>query len=280
MTLKNKPIINPPQNKYVKLLNIMIKKLLTSASLIILTFILIGCGETETNPDARDEKHPLVQKALKQIEAKQFILAANTLEEALATDSKLVRPHLEIARIYHQIPETRNYANAIYHYNQYLSKRPETAKTEVIRNWITQAELNYASEILRTNPNDFMAEVNRLKRENASLKQQVTQQIAQLRGNGQMVPPAPIQPTIAPTPIAPAKPVAVAKTNTNSKELKTYTVKKGDTLSKISRTMYGTTVKWNLIYEANRGKMKNERDLKIGQSLVIPQTNEDRSPRG
>jgi len=51
---------------------------------------------------------------------------------------------------------------------------------------------------------------------------------------------------------------------------KTYTIQKGDTLSKISQKFYGTTKKWKSIYEANRDRINNINNLKVGTQIVIP----------
>lgn len=51
---------------------------------------------------------------------------------------------------------------------------------------------------------------------------------------------------------------------------KTYVIQKGDTLSKISQKFYGTTKKWKSIYDANRDKIHNINNLKVGSQIVIP----------
>lgn len=50
-----------------------------------------------------------------------------------------------------------------------------------------------------------------------------------------------------------------------------YVVKKGDTLQKISKEIYGTTKKWKKIYEANKDVLKSPDLIKPGQKLVIPE---------
>ena len=50
-----------------------------------------------------------------------------------------------------------------------------------------------------------------------------------------------------------------------------YTVQEGDTLQKISKKMYGTTKKWNTIYEANANTLKGPNKIYAGQVLNIPQ---------
>ncbi len=51
---------------------------------------------------------------------------------------------------------------------------------------------------------------------------------------------------------------------------KTYVIQKGDTLSKVSQKFYGTTKKWKMIYEANRDRINNINNLKVGTQIVIP----------
>ncbi len=51
---------------------------------------------------------------------------------------------------------------------------------------------------------------------------------------------------------------------------KFYVVRKGDTLSKISKIYYGSPNKWYKIYEANRDLLDNPDVLKPGIKLRIP----------
>ncbi len=50
----------------------------------------------------------------------------------------------------------------------------------------------------------------------------------------------------------------------------TYTVVRGDNLSKIAKSQYGDSSKWRVIYEANKGVIKNPNMIWPGQTLVIP----------
>jgi NitT/TauT family transport system substrate-binding protein len=49
-----------------------------------------------------------------------------------------------------------------------------------------------------------------------------------------------------------------------------YTVKLGDTLSKLAERFYNSTYKWEKIYEANRDTVKNPHYIYVGQKLIIP----------
>jgi nucleoid-associated protein YgaU len=59
--------------------------------------------------------------------------------------------------------------------------------------------------------------------------------------------------------------------STAKKTGQTYTVRKGDTLQKISQRFYGTTRQWRKIYEANRRTLKgNPEKIYPGMKLTIP----------
>jgi NitT/TauT family transport system substrate-binding protein len=49
-----------------------------------------------------------------------------------------------------------------------------------------------------------------------------------------------------------------------------YTIKPGDTLSKLAERYYGATGKWEKIYEANKDAIKNPNYIFIGQKITIP----------
>lgn len=50
----------------------------------------------------------------------------------------------------------------------------------------------------------------------------------------------------------------------------TYTVKSGDSLSKIAKHFYGDASKWHRIYDANKDKIKNPDLIHPGQEFTIP----------
>lgn len=51
---------------------------------------------------------------------------------------------------------------------------------------------------------------------------------------------------------------------------KSYTVQKGDTLSKISKDLYGDANKYRKIYDANRDQLSDPDKIQPGQVLRIP----------
>jgi nucleoid-associated protein YgaU len=59
-------------------------------------------------------------------------------------------------------------------------------------------------------------------------------------------------------------------TSTAPAASQTYTVNKGDTLSKIAKEFYGSANRWHEIFDANRDQISNPDLIKPGQVLKIP----------
>lgn len=58
---------------------------------------------------------------------------------------------------------------------------------------------------------------------------------------------------------------------TTAPKATTYTVKKGDTLWGIAKKFLGNGAKYNLIFNANKDKIKNPNLIYVGQTFTIPQ---------
>lgn len=58
-----------------------------------------------------------------------------------------------------------------------------------------------------------------------------------------------------------------------SQNTQAYTVKSGDTLSKISKQFYGDSSEYMRIFYANRDKLKDPDKIQVGQELSIPAEN-------
>src|SRR5215467_10405434 len=68
-------------------------------------------------------------------------------------------------------------------------------------------------------------------------------------------------------PVDPSLQTAAKEQTSN---LRTYKVKSGDTLSKISKEFYGTPQNYMKIFEANRDQLADPDKIKVGQELKIP----------
>lgn len=49
-----------------------------------------------------------------------------------------------------------------------------------------------------------------------------------------------------------------------------YVVQQGDTLSRISEKFYGDRKKWNYIFNMNKDLLKNQNDIKVGDTIKVP----------
>jgi LysM repeat protein len=174
---------------------------------------------------------------------------------------------------------------AIYHFRGYLALNPEGEHAGFVRELIQTAQKDFAQS-LPGNPFEdtidrvnLMETVKDLQAENQSLKEQVLQlqkqsteqesEILRYReALAQRNQQAREQPgEVAPIVIAPAEPAPgerVAETPD------TYTVRAGDTLSRISDRVYGTSGRWMDIFQANRDQLPSPNALKPGQVLRIP----------
>ena len=85
--------------------------------------------------------------------------------------------------------------------------------------------------------------------------------------------PAPVAPDpvdVAAAEPAPAPKPAPKENYAAPKAPKTYVIKKGDTLQTISDKFYGTTRKYDKLYQANKNVIKNKDQLKVGTKITIP----------
>lgn len=75
------------------------------------------------------------------------------------------------------------------------------------------------------------------------------------------------------TPLADQTPKAqtAGASATGGQQTRTYTVKPGDSLSKISREFYGDPNKYEKIFDANRDKLSDPNKVRPGEELVIPE---------
>lgn len=85
-------------------------------------------------------------------------------------------------------------------------------------------------------------------------------------GVASTAPPAPAKPDFSNvhSGVASSAPMLAGTT------LQTYTVAKGDSLSKIAKKFYGNASQWKVIFEANGDQLSNPDLIKPGQILKIP----------
>jgi tetratricopeptide (TPR) repeat protein len=214
---------------------------------------LAGCNDEGLSADEKEERNPMVKTAVEHMEQSQWSEAERALKEALEANPGMARPHLDLAMIYQQYKP--NYIHAIYHYDRYLELRPESEKAALIRE--QRAKVLRALEVqsIQNSPDwkQAVAEVQRLRSENAALKNQLST----------------AQPEPSPTVSTPPSEASTdAGATASGHEI--YTVVAGDTLTSIAARFYGDGESWEPIYQANRDSLSSPSSLRVGQTLVIP----------
>jgi nucleoid-associated protein YgaU len=81
-----------------------------------------------------------------------------------------------------------------------------------------------------------------------------------------------VDPQVAPPQAQPAqRPAGQTGAGSSGMTARQYTVKAGDTLSKIAHQFYGNPQEYKKIFEANRDKLKDPDKIQVGQVLTIPE---------
>ena len=224
---------------------------------ILIVGMLAGCKrDTVPQDEVKDSLYLSAQRCLSE----------NRGEDAFKIFSRLCtqRPdycpetHFELGQLYLSLKKDPIFA--IYHFRQYLIQEPEGKRVHLVLQMIETAK----KEFSRTLPlNDRYSEtpeylnlievLKQVRSENAHLKTQ----LAQLRLSKEEARQS-VDEVVVPV-----------RSDENHRE-RTYTVQNEDSLSKISLKMYGSAVKWNIIYEANRDILPSANSLKIGMKLRIP----------
>lgn len=239
---------------------------------LIGTFVIAGCSDRMSLDVLSETEDPVYRRA-------KDLLSRNLHNEALSQFSKIIskrdgnapESHLEAGLIH--LNHMDDQYSAIYHFKHYLvikgrdpdsSERDaglarvedliKTAKKDLLT---TEDAKNYRLKLLDT--------IEQLRRENEILKSRLADS-----GNGTMNAPVTREEpesinSFASNRLEPARPANQANVGR-----RTYIVKDGDSLYKISSEVYGNGSRWREILEANSSVLPSERQLQPGMSLVIP----------
>ena len=225
-------------------------------SLCIALLSLCGCGKDAKSSEAKEERNPLIKQGQTYMEIKDYNKAEAAFKKAIENDPVMARPYLDLATIYHQYKP--DYIKSIFYYERYLELRPDSEKAEFIKEQIQRVHKALYNDILtRSGAYQLKNECDRLQEENNALKRQLA---AQPKGSTGAAPQKSVTQTVPKS----AKPSA-----STSADHQIYTVVAGDNLTKIAKKFYGNE-EYEAIYEANKDHMKSPSDLRVGQTLVIP----------
>lgn len=216
--------------------------------LAVVLSLCVSCGP----PNER--AHPAFKKGVNLEKEGKFKEAAASFEKYLLVNPRSSITHSKLADIYND--NLNDPLMAIYHFRKFLEFEPESADAQTIEAWITAAEKRYASEIRSKYPDTFTAESELAVLKNREAKYREC--ILKLKDwNAKLL----------------NKNKTTNSSTTTSATYSTYVVCSGDTLTMISRKIYGTSKYHKNIFDANRDILETESSLDIGQKLKIPDIN-------
>lgn len=235
---------------------------------------LMGCKGSAERVDRRDERDPLMIRGDARKRAGDVDGAIALYHQALERKPHLAMAHLRLAAEYDEVK--KDYLRAIHHYSRYIELRPNAQKRKMIEQLIDMARSSYAAS-LPNPPPGALEKIGLLERENARLKQQVSDMSERLRAAetklteaqaAARMPSISVRPEAAPA--AAYNPAPSRTTGSATATDGSYVVQRGDTLSGIASKIYQDRNQWNRIFEANRNVLPSPESIREGQTLVIP----------
>ena len=198
--------------------------------------------------------------------------------------------HFELGRIYLEHMNDPN--TAIYHFKKYLELKPNSQSSPMVRQMIETAQKKFAASLPESPFENNIRRIEleeilqKLQKENLELKQKlaaaaatidrleatqnVSVQTSASRSAETAQPRVSRRPAQANAQANPREPGRQSAPSVRRDIPSSYTVQAGDTLSSISRKMYGTPNKWRDIFAANRDRLATASSLKPGQVLKLP----------
>lgn len=255
---------------------------LLAAAVLALSYILFAGGcDVGSGQVVREEDESHFVRGKEELKRGNYDEALNAFLKVTEKRRDAAESHLDIGLIY--LKHLNDPIQAIYHFRKFLELKPDAKESQRVRQCIDTAQKTFAAT-LPGNPYDVnlqnleMEEAMRaVKAENLELKQQLANALNKIS-----VLEATQSVTVAPQPQPgqavrqasqqqPAQDRRAALTPVVARDIpQSYVVQKGDTLSSISRKIYGSSARWKDIYNANRDRMSSPTALKPGQTLKLP----------
>jgi len=235
---------------------------------IAVLLIVTGCDQKTGTSDVAERDHPAMKKAIALERAGNKEGARLIYQGLLDQNPTIARAHLALAFLLEE--ENGEYPAALYHYQRYLTLRPDTEKRGMIEARIRTAKLAYVGTVF-TNEAAILSRMSAVERDNAALKIRAVNleaQASHLRAALSASREKYAESRDEASRVLDIKGIPALAPRASGKQVR---VLKGDTLRKISERVYGTQDRWREIFEANRTVLKNREDVRIGQILIVPE---------
>lgn len=239
--------------------------------------LLVLCSITGCKPGSVE--------VVSETDEKQYQLAKNYQSQGRIDDA--LRAFLRVTEVRRNAPESHLEAGniylkamgdpikAIYHLDRYLELKPDSPHARQVRQMIETAEKEFARQ-LPAQPYEGQLEriemmelMRSLEQENNNLKRELVAAQQRIQNYENRAFSATTGSEVQRSNIYRQNQSATVSPNPSSVP-RTYTVQSGDSLSSISRSVYGTPSRWIDIYQANRDRLASENALRVGQELRIP----------
>jgi tetratricopeptide (TPR) repeat protein len=218
---------------------------------------MAGCGRA--SDEDREARNRHMRRARSAKQSQDIDGAIDACRKALERRPRLALAHRELALMLDNYRE--DYVGAIHHYQRYLELRPDSASREAVEELIRHCRMSFADQIGAA-PLEWQRD---LQVRNDRIRTLETELAMWRAGAAGTVPPV-----TAPVTARPATSAAAEAAVAAAAESQTHVVRSGETLGTISSRYYGTPAKWNRIFEANRERIQNANNVRVGTTLVIP----------
>ena len=192
--------------------------------------LALACGCGRASEDRRDARDRNLRRAQAARDAEDLDAAIRWCEKALARRPDSPRAHRELALIYDHFKQ--DYVPALYHYRRYLELRPDSEDRADVEDMLAKCGRAFAAQVAAAPADQPVAVSVRAE-----------------------PPPAPAAAAVSPAPAA-STPVHV--------------VQPGETLGTISARYYGTPAKWAVLFNANRDRVADANNVRVGTRLDVP----------
>ncbi|MDD5200639.1 MAG: LysM domain-containing protein [Terrimicrobiaceae bacterium] len=231
---------------------------------LALSFALPACDQFSL-PAAKAKVEEQAAEAQKSGDYPRAVRLYESLLDGTAATAKI---HYSLALLYDD--KLKDPISALHHFRRYMRMSGDEASKKEVARFIQRIEL----EIAAGNADSGIMtkrEAARLKNENLKLQEQITRLQADLADARRKSSAKDGTKTARDPKGFSTNPATAAAEKSVGRETRTYTVQKGDTLASIARRFYKNAQRYKDIADANQNQLNGTVDLKVGQTLIIPQ---------
>jgi tetratricopeptide (TPR) repeat protein len=218
---------------------------------IILPFLIYGVVVAGCDRMITPRNAQLVKDADAKSAQGDFARAINLYEAALDDTPRCADIHYKLALLYDD--KLNDPLNALHHFKRYLALSPNGARANEVKNFVKRDEIALATSL----SGDLVVtrtEAARLRNENLNLRKELEEHASKMRAFSDKTPAQDRQ----------------GERSSAKPGRRTYVVQTGDTLASISRKFYHSSKRWKEILDANKNSIDNPKELRVGQTLIIP----------